>query len=281
MGRPATFRPMTQGMQLRATPGHGDHRRDGVALEALEHRDAAKAFVGIEAADRDSTGLGGGEQLIDNRAHRRAGMYKHHGQGHAGSAGEDAGGGTAVMLVGTGLRRFAATDPVRRRGVAHPAIEGDIVGIDRHLVGRITQPRWECGPQHGIALLFQGGDLGGRPLRSEIAADGICMGCGCQVGTGRLNGVMLHRGSHEHTPQIGGLAAIASSVERHMRLQDGSRIIQDGLTSQGWERVHQGISSAGRTWWLALPSLPQIDSPTVFSPSGSMGYTADRFFAQA
>jgi hypothetical protein len=33
-----------------------------------------------------------------------------------------------------------------------------------------------------------------------------------------------------HAPQIGGLAAIASGVKRHVSLQDGGGIIQDTMT---------------------------------------------------
>jgi len=82
--------------------------------------------------------------------------------------------------------------------------------------------------------------------------------------------MVLGGGRHEHAPEIGALAAIAGGPKRDVSLQDGHGIIQDTVTGQGRQRVHRGVSSAGNTWWLALPSISQIGSPAVFMPSGHM-----------
>ena len=53
MGGPVTFRAATQRLQVQAAQWHGDNGGDGIVLEALQHRDAAEAFIGVHTANRD------------------------------------------------------------------------------------------------------------------------------------------------------------------------------------------------------------------------------------
>jgi len=130
---PAAFLPLTVRSQPGTTLRQRDNGRNLGLLEVLEDRHGGKAAVRIHTGNRDPAGLNGCQEVRHNCIHGGARLNEHQRNGQPRIAGEDRGGGAAIVPGRTRLG-FAATDPGFGGRIADLAVEGHIVGVNGDLL---------------------------------------------------------------------------------------------------------------------------------------------------